>query len=249
MQLSGFDRFLWAAGFSGHVLVLAVLIIRRRASSFPIFTAFIAASIGKTVILYFVFYHLSFRTYRECYWSLNVADEILQLFVVYEVAAHIFRPMGVWARDVHRTFWGASGVAIAVALLLTWLAQPATRYPIQTFIVRSDFFSAVLMTELFVTMVVLSASAGLPWKTHVARIAQGLGAYSIVCVATATIVNFVGLNNHGQLYNQFSHLEALTSYWVRGFLDCDAMAGSACASGTSRIHAHADLFLAETRGV
>jgi hypothetical protein len=217
MQLSGFERFLWAAGFSSHVLLLFVLFIRRRAGTFPVFTAFIAASVGKTAILYFVFYHQPFRIYRDWYSSLNVGDEILQLFVVYEVAAHIFRPTGVWARDVHRTFWGAAGIASAGALLLTWLAQPATRFAIQTFIVRSDFFSAVLMTELFVTMVVLSASAGLPWKTHVARIAQGLGAYSIVCVVTTTIVNYVGLNNHGHLYDQFSNFQAVTYFGCHVF--------------------------------
>ena len=210
MQLSGFDRFVWAAAFSGHVLLLLVLFIRRRAGSFPAFTAFIAANIGKTVILYLVFSHLSLRAYRGCYWSLNIGTEVLLLFVVYELAAHVFRPTGVWARDVHKTFLGAVGIASAVALLLTCLAQPTTSLAIQTFIVRSDFFSAVLMAELFVSMVVLSSSAGLPWRTHVARIAQGLGAYSIVCVVTTTIVNYVGLSNHVHLYNQFAHLETLT---------------------------------------
>lgn len=219
MQLSGFDRFVWAAGLSGHILLLLVLFLRRRTGTFPAFTALIATYIGKTVILYFVFYHQPFRIYRDFYWSLNIADEMIQLFVVYELAAHVFRPTGVWARDVHRIFLGATGVASAIALLLACLAQPATSFPIQTFIVRSDFFSAVLMTELFVTMVVLSSSAGLPWKTHVARIAQGLGAYSIVCVTTTTIVNYVGLKDHGLLYNQFSHLQNLTyigceMFWI-----------------------------------
>jgi hypothetical protein len=219
MQLSGFDRFVWAAAFSGHVLLLLVLFIRRRAGSFPTFTALIAANIGKTVILYIVFYELSARTYRGYYWSLNIGTEILQLFVIYELAAYVFRPTGVWARDVRITFIGATGLASIVALLLTCLAHPTARLPIQTFIVRSNFFSAVLMSELFVSMVVLSSSAGLPWKTHVARIAQGLGAYSIVCVATATIVNYVGLKDHGHFYSQISHLETLTyigceAFWI-----------------------------------
>ncbi len=219
MQLTGFDRFVWAAAFSGHLLLLLTLFIRRRAGSFPAFTALIAAIIGKTVILYLVFYHLSFRTYRGCYWALNIGTEVLQLLVVYELAAHVFRPTGIWARDVRRMFAGAAGVGCVTAFLLTWLAQPATSSPLQTFIVRSDFFSAVLLTELFVSMVVLSSSAGLPWKTHVARIAQGLGAYSIVCVVTTTIVNYVGVSNHTHLYNQFAHLESLTyigceTFWI-----------------------------------
>jgi len=43
-------------------------------------------------------------------------------------------------------------------------------------------FSSTLMTELFVGLVALSAMAGLPWRTHVARIAQGAGAYAFASV-------------------------------------------------------------------
>ena len=55
---------------------------------------------------------------------------------------------------------------------------------------------AVLMSELFVGMLALSATVGLPWKTHVARIAQGLGAYSIVCVVTDAISSYFGNEPH-----------------------------------------------------
>ena len=40
---------------------------------------------------------------------------------------------------------------------------------------------------------VLSVTAGLPWKTHVARIAHGLGAYSLVDVAIEAGHNVYGL--------------------------------------------------------
>ena len=39
------------------------------------------------------------------------------------------------------------------------------------------------MCEIFVGNLVLTATVGLPWKTHVARIAQGLGAYSLFGLA------------------------------------------------------------------
>jgi hypothetical protein len=210
MQLSGFDRFLWAATFCGQVLTLFALIVRRRAGSFPAFTGFVAENIVTTVVLYFVLNHLSLSAYRHSYWSLGIMDEILQLFVFYELAVHVFCPTGVWARDVRKAFLGVVCASAVVALLLTWLAHPTTRLPIQTFILRSNFFSAALVSELFVGMMVLSATAGLPWKTHVARIAQGLGTYSIVCVAMDILVNFVALSQHRHLYTELSHLQILT---------------------------------------
>ena len=210
MHLSSFDRFVWAATFFGHTLLLFVLFVRRRASSFPAFTTYIAENTGTTVVLYFVLNHFSFGAYRYSYWSLGLVNEILQLLVFYELAVHVFCPTGVWARDVRRTFLGVVCAAGAVAQLLTWLAHPTARLPIQTFILRINFFSAALMSELFVGMMALSATAGLPWKTHVARIAQGLGAYSIFCVAMDVVVNYVGLSQHAHLYAELSHLRILT---------------------------------------
>jgi len=101
----------------------------------------------------------------------------------------------VWARDVRTTFAGMVCASVIVALLLTWLAHPSAPFAIQTFILRSNLFSAALMSELFVGMVVLSSIAGLPWKTHVARIAQGFGAYSIFCVAKGIVVNYIWLES------------------------------------------------------
>jgi hypothetical protein len=209
MHLSGFDRFVWAATFCGHILLLIVLFLRRRTSSFPVFTACVAEKIASTIVLYLIFNHLTISTYRNSYWSLGFLDEVLQLLVFYELAVHVFCPTGVWARDVRTTFVSlvvAGGVA---SLLLTWLAHPMAPLPIQTFILRSNFFSAVLMSELLVGIMLLSSTAGLPWKTHVARIAQGLGAYSIFCTAKDIIVSYVGLSQHSQLYNELSHLRVL----------------------------------------
>jgi hypothetical protein len=219
MQLSGFDRFAWAASFTGQILILAVLLLRRRARNFPIFTLYILEGIVTTVVGFFVFYHLPFSTYQHVYWSSGLLDEALQLLVVYEIAVHIFCPTGVWARDVRKTFISLAGASVVIALLLTWLAHPVAPKWIQTFILRSDFFSAALMSELFVGMVILSATVGLPWKTHVARIAQGLGTYSLICVGLDIIANLVGLNRGRHTFTQLDHLKSLTwiaceLYWV-----------------------------------
>jgi len=216
MHLSSFDRFLWAATFCGHILLLLVLFARRRAGLFLTFTSCIVVNAATAIVLYFVLRHLSFTAYRNSYWSLGIVSEILQLFVFCELAVHVFCPTGVWARDVRRTFIGLVCSGCVVALLLTWLAHPTARLAIQTFILRSNFFSAALMSELFVGMVVLSATAGLPWKTHVARIAQGLGAYSLFCVAMDIVLNHIVLSQHALLYAELSHLRSLI------YLACEA---------------------------
>jgi len=219
MQLSGFNGFVWAATSCGHVLLLVVLFVRRRAAIFPVFTTYIAESIGSSVILYLVLNNLSSDAYRNVYWSMNIVDEVFLLLVFYELAVHVFCPTGVWAGDLHKAFTVAISAGAVVTVLLAWLAQPAARLSVRTFILRSNFFSAALMSELLVAMVVLSSTAGLPWKTHVARITQGLGAYSIVCVAADIVLNYVSLSQHLLLDGRLSRFRRLTylgceAYWI-----------------------------------
>jgi hypothetical protein len=219
MNLSYFDRFVWAASLYGQALLILVLWTRGRVKSFPIFTAYIAESIATNLALYFIRYHLSRPTYSHAYHTLGFVDEALQLLVVYELAVHIFCPTGVWASDVRKTFLALVGASFAIAFLLTWLAHPAGSLPVDTFLLRSNFFSAALMSQLFVGMMILSATVGLPWKTHVARIAQGLGAYSLFCVAKNIVLAYVDISKHPQVFRELSHLRILTylgceAYWI-----------------------------------
>jgi hypothetical protein len=167
----------------------------------------------------FVKDRFSFETYQHYFWSAGILDECLQLFVMYEIAAHVFAPMGQWAADVRRTMITMVGVSAVLSALLSLLASPATRFPIQTFILRSNFFSAVLMSELFVCMVVLSSTVGLPWKTHAARIAQGLGTYSLTCIALDIAKIFVGFQNGKQEFDRLNHIRSFIYlgcevYWI-----------------------------------
>jgi hypothetical protein len=170
-----------------------VLFVRRRAGSFPAFTTYVAFSVFANIAEFLAFYHLAFATYRDIFYSLEVLDEGILILVFCELAVHVFCPTGTWARDVRRAFLSLVAASAGVAFLLSWIAQPPAPLRVQTFILRADSFSALLMCELFVGTVVLTATVGLPWKTHVARIAQGLGAYSLFGLAIDIGVTPVGI--------------------------------------------------------
>jgi hypothetical protein len=168
--------------------------------------------------------YLTFRlgtrhAYFVTYWSLAILDVALQLAVVYEMASHVFRPLGRWARDVHRGFLWLLGGSIAVASLLTWMAAPAAHSWQEVVVIRGSFFSAALMSELFVGMVAFSVIAGLPWKTHVARISQGLGAYSIVCILIEAGHSYSIITPGTPTYVMLSHIRMAVylvciTYWI-----------------------------------
>jgi hypothetical protein len=219
MHLTAFVRIVWAATFANYVLLFFVLVVRRRARSFPAFTAYVTFLAAYSIIEFVTLNHLGLAAYRDTFYSLQILDEGIQILVFYELAVRVFCPTGVWARDVRVAFLSLVAASAGVAFLLAWLAQPPAPLHVQTFILRADFFSSLLMCELFVGTMVLTATAGLSWKTHVARIAQGLGAYSLLSLAIGIGVTSVGITTDNAVYAALIRARKLVwiacqIYWI-----------------------------------
>jgi len=219
MPLSGLNNLFWAAGVLGHIALLIVLFVRRRAVRFPFFTALIFSNVLRSLILYLVRLYGSDRAYLVAYLLCEGVDILLQVSVVYEVAFNTLRPLGRWARDVRHSMFLLVGVSLLVASALTWMAAPDR--PIWEFqlVIKAGFFSSTLMSELFLGMAVLSVTSGLPWRTHVARIAHGLGVYSLLDVAIETAKTALGAVQHQELqdaltYGRKAVYLVVLVYWI-----------------------------------
>lgn len=219
MHLTGLDLLFWGTGLGAHLILLAVLLVRGRFMVFPIFTAFVISNIGRTIALGLVEHYGTKAGYFYTYWSLAIVDTMLQLSVVYEMYALTFRPLGIWARDLRGALVWVVVVSIAVAAGLAWLATPHVRLWMQVVVIKGTFFSSACMSELFVGMVVLAVRAGLPWRTHVARISQGLGVYSIIDVLIEAGHSYLGVGSDTQTYTMLSHFRIgayllCAAYWI-----------------------------------
>lgn len=219
MHLDRIDLVFWAAGLLGHVILLLVLLRRQLANNFPFFTALIAGNVARTAILYVAFHYATAQTYSFTYWSMALVDVFLQLCVVYELATHVFRPLGKWAQDIRRSLQGILCGSVAVAGGLSWLAAPVTSTWQEMLVVKGSFFSSVLMSELFVCMTALSISVGLPWRTHVARISQGFGTYSIVDIVIEAGHTVYGVAYSARVDGALSEMRIATylvcvTYWI-----------------------------------
>ena len=219
MHLTGLDFSLWAVSFLANLGLLFVLCYRRLGKSFPLFTALALLCVIRAVVMYFVLHHGTRQTYFLTYWSLAVVDTMLELGIVYEIASRVFRPVGVWARDVRGSFLWMVGLSVIVALGLSWLASPPARTWAESFVTKGTLFAAALISEFFVLMMALSISASLPWRTHVAKIAQGLGAYSLVSMLIETGHSYFGVGREVRAFVFLSHIRiaayvACVSYWA-----------------------------------
>ena len=219
MHLTGLDFLFWVAGFTGQLALLFVLWYRQRARAFPYFTALITLNVVRTIVLYFVLHFGTKASYTYTYWSAAGLDVILQLCVVYEIASRVFRPLDVWALDVRSKFAWLVGASLSVAVGLSWLESPPARTWMQAFATRGNLFAAALQSELFVAMMALSIDARLPWKTHVAKIAQGLGAYSLLAVLIETGHSYFGVGRQLPAFLILSHVRmaaylVCVNYWM-----------------------------------
>jgi len=219
MPLTNLDLLLWVAGFLGHVALLFVLLWRRRARTFPIFTALIVLNVVRTIVLFVVSRKGTKAEYFYTFWSLAFADVLLQLGVVYELASKVFRPLGKWPSDIRPRLAALVAGSISLAVLLTWIPKPQRQFWMQVVLLKGSYFSAALMSELFVGMMALSSIAGLSWSSHVAKVAKGLAFYSVATLIFETINTVFGLSGNDQRYDQLSRLRMVlylgcVMYWI-----------------------------------
>ena len=217
MHLTRLDQLLWALSLAGHIGLLVVLLLRRRADVFPLFTTLIAVNIFRTGLLYFILHLGSSESYFYTYWTLAIVDVALQLAVAYEIAAHVFQPLGAWASDVRQSFLFIGVSSVLVALGLTWLAAPPTHKLRLAIVLRGEFFSSVVLSELLVAMVALSVTLGLPWRTHVARLAQGFGVYSIFGILIDAAHSYFGSSRGNAFYKSLSQLQIVLYLFCVGY--------------------------------
>jgi hypothetical protein len=219
MNLSELDLLFWAMSFIGHVALLLVLLLRGRFRNLPIFTTLIALNVVRTIALFLIRRHNAQSTYFYTFWSLAVLDVGLQFAIVYELSSKVFRPLGEWAPDIRKRFPIWASASILLTSLLTLIPKPASHFWIQELILRGSFFSAALMSELFVGMMALSAIAGLTWSSHIAKVANGFTVYSIATLILETANTWLGLGGSGHTYDDLSRIRiaiylCCVAYWI-----------------------------------
>ena len=219
MHPTPIEILFWRLGLLGHFALLVLLLVRRRAKAFPLFTALIGMNVVRSLTLYVVHLHAGRVPYLDTYFSFALVDFSLQIGVVWEIASKVFRPTGAWATDTRAGTLTLLAVFAVVALVIASMPAPPERRLLKDLLDRGNLLSSVLVCELFLGMIALSVQAHLPWKTHAARIAQGLGFYSMVGLLTAGVQSVTGLArrmpvSHAlSVFREATYLACLL-YWI-----------------------------------
>ena len=217
MGLTWKDIALWVAGLIALIALFVILLFRKRARSFPFFTAFIGFAAFVDVALSFAVRWQP--VYFWLYWGGQIGEVILQVAVVVEIARQVFRPFGNWAYGT-RSFWtGACTVSLVAAAGLTFAASPKAPSDAWAWVIKANFFSVMLICMISVAVLVAARRYGLGWRNHVMGLAQGWTVWAFATFVVETCHSYLG---YPVWYAHLQNLSDLVSicaaiYWSSVF--------------------------------
>ena len=171
------NHLIWAAGLLTHLLLLAVLFMRKRASRFPWFTLLILFYVVRSVGLVAAFHFSGRPAHLFATRIIDLTDILLQCAVLVELSWMALQPLGGLRRATLPLLLLASGVVMVLRL------APPGPLTLRSGLVLMHFLLSVLMVEWAIVLAVLLRPLRLSWRSHVAAITLGFGVYSAALLA------------------------------------------------------------------
>lgn len=171
------NHLIWAAGVLGHVLLLAVLLVRKRGARFPWFTLLIVFYLVRSVGLVAALHFSGRPASLPATMIIDLTDILLQFAVLAELTSAGLRPLGVFRRITLPLLLLSSGAVVVLRL------APAGRTTLSVVLILCHFLLSVLMVEWAVVLAFLARPMRLSWRSHVAVITFGFGVYSAALLA------------------------------------------------------------------
>jgi hypothetical protein len=171
------NHLIFAAGLLGHLLLLAVLFIRKRVGRFPWFTLLIIFYVVRSVGLVAALRVSGHPAPLFASMIIDLTDVLLQCAVLAELSWNSLQPLGAIRRFTVPLLLVASGIVIVNRL------APPGHTTFRTVLVLMHFLLSVLMVEWAIVLAFLLRSLRLSWRSHVAVISFGFGVYSAALLA------------------------------------------------------------------
>ena len=182
MKLSHLDSALWAASLLGHVALLLILFLRKRAREFPIFTFFVASEVFRTVLLFLVLRYGTKHQYFLAYWITGFANYLFQVALIVEIGRNVLRPTGRWIFEARRSFLIFGAIGLLVAATMAFEIGPAQSKGLDLWDTRVTIFTALMTCGLFLAMLTAANRLGLRWRSQVFAIGQGLFLWAFIAL-------------------------------------------------------------------
>jgi hypothetical protein len=191
MKVSLLDNMLWAASFTGILILFIVLLWHKRWQQFPVFTTLIGYYVVENVVGFLVL-RFDPSLYTKVYWITFAIDFLLQVALIVEVARVVLRPTGTWVRDERTGFIILGTVGALIAAGLTIAVHPSVPKTIDAWGIRAYLFTSLIFCELFLVTMFAAQKLGLLWRNHVMGLGQGLTAWALVSAMVDVAHSYYG---------------------------------------------------------
>lgn len=171
------NNLIWAAGILGHLLLLAILFVRRRATRFPWFTLLIIFYLVRSVGLVSALHFFGHPAHLFATTILDFMDILLQCAVLAELMWTALRPLGGIRRLTLPLLLVISGILIVLRL------TPHRHASLRVDLILIHFLVSVIMVEWAIVLAFLLRPLRFSWRSHVAAISFGFGVYSAALLA------------------------------------------------------------------
>lgn len=220
MSLSHLDTVLWASSFIGHLVLVAVLILRGRWRRHFWFTFSIASMAFQTVLLFLLYRLGTTHEYFIAYWTTGFLTFPVDCLVVAEVARIQLAPLWTVLRDSQRRFWGLWLFIVGTFAIVSLGIGMGNAQGFDLWENRiSVFTSLVLVSVLLFLRLILTRYYVVP-RRHAAAVAEGYFALQYALLVSDVVKAFLHLEKDPALiqYGQeFLYLGVLT-FWIIVFL-------------------------------
>lgn len=215
-HLSRSAVILWVAGLLMNAALLAVLVWKRLAREVPWFTAWTAWAVVSTVGLFFGRAHGNRQLYATLYWTAAFVELVLELAVVFELAAVVFRRRGTWIANSRKRLASRAGASVVVAVVLAVGITPAAISARDALYCRISLFETVLFTGLFFALMTVSQQLGVSWRDLVIREGAGFLLLNLCSFLTDTLHAYW---RTAGMFGDLEHLRmsiylAVLLYWI-----------------------------------
>ena len=219
MNLSALDNALWAASLIGHVALLLILIVRKRAREFPVFTLFVASEVLRTVLLFLVLHYGTKHGYFLAYWITGFANYLFQVGLIFEIGRRVLRPTGRWVIEARKSFLFWVVVGLGVAAIMAWDVGPPQSKGLNLWDTRITIFTALVTCGLFLALQTAAGRLGLRWHSQTLAVGQGLFLWALIALLGDVGHTALGWRRHFIIFDHvqmFTYLAVLL-YWIRRF--------------------------------
>lgn len=208
---------LWISGPAADGLLIGTIVFKKRWQRFPGFTSFVAFDAIWVTSLFLINSSAVGSAYKLAYFSGSVVSFFLQIAILFEVARHVLKQPDKWSAGAifRLSLFGAVGAVCALIATSFIKGGKLTSWPI--LLDDMQIFSGLITCELIIAISLAAGQLGLPLRSHVLAIGQGLAAWSLLAAAAFGLELLVG--DHGRLYVYIDVFRALiypltVLYWT-----------------------------------